>query len=281
MNVLVATDGSKYGRWAIGWLGELPLAQKPHVTVLHVIDLGALRAPFMVQPVIVGTERYLQAEIRRMEAQGKKIKQEAAKLLASLGLKGRAVVERGPVADTIVKRAGRGTTMLAIGSRGLDALDRLMLGSVSTQVVHHAPAPVLVVKEEPRPLARLVLAVDGSKASDKAVRFVLRTLAPAQPQRTTVTVVHAMPYLKYPEVREGGKRIVRRVADKLVRAGYRVEEAPRLGKPADEILAVAKQHKADMIVTGAKGMGAVSRFLLGSVSTKVVQESACSVLIVR
>ncbi len=281
MKVLVATDGSKYGRWAIGWLEALPLAQKPQVTVLHVIDLAALRAPFMVQPVIVGTERYLRAEINRLEAQAKKTKQEAASLLASLGLKGRALVERGAVAATIVKRAGRGTKLLAIGSRGLDALDRFMLGSVSTQVVHHAPSSVLVVKEEPRPLARLVLAVDGSKASDKAMRFLLRSMAPADPQRVTVTVVHAMPYLKYPEVREGGKRIVQRTADKFVRAGYSVEEAPRLGKPADEILAVAKQHKADLIVTGAKGLGAVSRFLLGSVSTKVLQESPCSVLIVH
>ena len=44
---------------------------------------------------------------------------------------------------------------------------------------------------------------------------------------------------------------------------------------------VAERHKADLIICGAKGLGAVARFLLGSVSTKLVQHSECSVLIVR
>jgi nucleotide-binding universal stress UspA family protein len=42
----------------------------------------------------------------------------------------------------------------------------------------------------------------------------------------------------------------------------------------------AKQH-ADLIVMGAKGLGAIDRFLLGSVSTRVVQHANCSVLVVR
>ena len=54
-----------------------------------------------------------------------------------------------------------------------------------------------------------------------------------------------------------------------------------MGKPADEILTVAKQDKADLIVTGAKGLGAIRRVLLGSVSTRVVQHAHCGVLVVR
>jgi nucleotide-binding universal stress UspA family protein len=44
---------------------------------------------------------------------------------------------------------------------------------------------------------------------------------------------------------------------------------------------VASKHHADLIVMGAKGLDAVSRFLLGSVSTRVVQHATCSVLVVR
>jgi nucleotide-binding universal stress UspA family protein len=55
----------------------------------------------------------------------------------------------------------------------------------------------------------------------------------------------------------------------------------RLGKPADEILTEAKREKVDLIVTGAKGLGAIGRVLLGSVSTRVVQHAASSVLVVR
>lgn len=285
MKVLAATDGSKYGRWAIEWLGRLPFVTRPVVRVLHVIDVAALRAPFMIQPVIVGTERYLQAELKRMEATAKATKEQSAALLTSLGLSGTVTVERGGVAATIAKRTKRGVGLLSIGSRGLDALDRFMLGSISSHAIHHAACSVLVVKEAPRPLRQIVLAVDGSPASDKAVRFLLRHMNPTpdgpEEEPITVTVVHVMPFLKYPELRETGRALVQRYADKVAKAGFRVQEAMRLGKPADQILTAAKQHKADLIVTGAKGLGAIGRVLLGSVSTRVVHHAACSVLVVR
>ena len=285
MNVLVATDGSKFGKWALGWIAQLPLAQAPTVKVLHIADIAALRAPFIMQPVVVGTERYLKAEIARMEAHAKKAKQEATDMMKSLHLSGRVVIERGPVAATIIKAAKRGVQLVAVGSRGLDALDRFMLGSVSSHVIHHVACSVLVVREAPRPIRQVVLAIDGSAASKKAVQFLLRSMRPWEDvpdqEPLTVTVAHVMPFLKYPELREAGKAMVEECANKLSRAGYLIDQVPRLGNPADEILNIAQERKADLIVTGAKGFGAIGRFLLGSVSTRVVQHASCSVLVVR
>lgn len=285
MKVLVATDGSKYGRWAIEWLAHLPFVTPPTVRVLHVVDVAGLRAPFMIQPVVVGTERYLQAEIRRMEAAAKAAKKQSADALASAGLSGTVTVDRGGVTATIIRHAKRGVGLLAIGSRGLDALDRFMLGSTSTHAIHQAPCSVLVVKEAPKPVRQVVLAIDGSAASDKAVKFLLRHLNPQpdgpEQEPMLVTVVHVMPYLKYPELREAGRAVAQRAVDRLAKAGFQAQEALRLGKPADEILTVAKRHQADLVVTGAKGLGALGRVLLGSVSTRIVQHAACSVLVVR
>lgn len=285
MKVLAATDGSKYGRWAIEWLARVPFKVRPVVRVLHVVDVAGLRAPFLVQPVIVGTERYLQEEIKRMETVARATKAQSAELLASLGLTGTVSVDRGGVAAVIMKHAKRGVGLLSIGSRGLDALDRFMLGSISNHAIHHAPCPVLVVKEAPRPVREIVVAIDGSPASSKAVRYLVRNVNPAPDgphhEPVMVTVAHVMPYLKYPELREAGKMVMRRQVDRLAKAGFQVREAMRLGKPADEILTVATEHHADLIVTGAKGLGAISRVLLGSVSTRVVQHAACSVLVIR
>ena len=72
MKILAATDGSKHGRWAIEWLAEMPFAVQPVVRVLHVIDVASVRAPFMIQPMIVGTERYIQSEVKRMETASNK-----------------------------------------------------------------------------------------------------------------------------------------------------------------------------------------------------------------
>jgi len=284
MRVLVATDGSKYGKWALEWVAQLPLAEAPTVKVLHVVDLQGLRAPFMLQPVVAGTERYLKAEVAKFLKHAKRAREEATALLKSLRLRGRVVTERGPVAATIVKEAKRGVQLVAVGSRGLDALDRFMLGSVSNHVIHHVSCSVLVVREAPRAIRRIVLGIDGSAASKRAMQFLLRTLRPAADSRrepVIVTVTHAMPFLEYPELRQAGKSMVGEFAEKLVRAGYRVEQVPRIGNPADEILKVADTHEADLIVTGAKGLGAIGRFLLGSVSTRVVQHASCSVLVVR
>src|SRR5262245_51740489 len=117
MDVLVATDGSKFGRWALEWIARLPLAQAPTVKVITIVDLQALRSPFMLQPVMAGTERYLKAEVSKFLKQAKRAKEEATARLKSLRLKGRVVTERGPVAATIVDKAKRGVALVAIGSR--------------------------------------------------------------------------------------------------------------------------------------------------------------------
>ena len=286
MNVLVATDGSKYGRWGLNWVAKLPFVEPAKVTALHVLDLSALRAPFLWQPVMAGSERYIQEEIQRMEARAAKTLKEATQQLAALKLKGTVRKEQGAIAPVILKRAPKRDGLLVVGSQGLDALDRFMLGSVSTKLIHHATCPVLVVKNEAVPLRRITLATDGSDASAKALEFVLTKF---QPDRSTgkgwrapihVSVIHVMPFLKYPELKEAGYKLIEQSVQKLIKAGFTAEAVCQLGKPAEVIMKVASKHHADLIVMGAKGLGAIARFLLGSVSTRVVQHANCSVLVV-
>ena len=287
MNVLVATDGSKYGRWGLNWVAKLPFVERPCVIALHVLDLSALRAPFLWQPVMAGSERYIQEEIHRMEARSAKTLKEATQQLAALKLKGTVRKEQGAIAPVILKRAPKRDGLLVVGSQGLDALDRFMLGSVSTNLIHHATCPVLVVKDEAVPLRRITLATDGSDASAQALEFVLTKF---QPDRSTgkggrapihVSVIHVMPFLKYPELKEAGHKLIEQSVKKLIKAGFTAEAVCQLGKPAEVIMKVASKHHADLIVMGAKGLGAIARFLLGSVSTRVVQHANCSVLVVR
>ena len=287
MNVLVATDGSKHGGWGLNWVATLPFIKPPRVTVLHVLDIAALRAPFLSQPVMAGTERYIQEELQRMEARSTKTLKEATQQLAAMKLKGTVRKEQGAVAPVNLKRAPKRDGLLVVGSQGLDALDRFMLGSVSTNLIHHATCPVLVVKGEAAPLRRIALATDGSSASAKALAFVL---AKFRPNRSTgkgeqvsihVSVIHVMPPVKYPGLETANRTLIEQSVQKLIKAGFTAEPVCELGKPAEEIMEVASTHHADLIVMGAKGLGAIARFLLGSVSTRVVQYAHCSVLVVR
>ena len=276
MNVLVATDGSKYGQWGLNWVAKLPFVEPPRVTALHVLDRAIYSLPFRTK-----------LEMQRIEARSARTIAYTKKQLASLKLKGRVRSEQGVVASTILNHIPKQSGLLVVGNKGLGALDRFMLGSVSTKLIHHATCPVLVVKGEAVPLKRIALAIDGSPASAKALELV-RTLF--EPDRSSgkgdhvpihVSVVHVMPFMRYPEVKEAGRKLVDQSVQKLVKAGFTAEPVCQLGKPAEEIMKVASKHHDDLIVMGAKGVDAVSRFLLGSVSRRVVQHGNCSVLVVR
>ncbi|MEP6958622.1 MAG: universal stress protein [Nitrospirota bacterium] len=287
MNVLVATDGSKYGRWGLNWVSKLPFIEPPRVTALHVLNIDAFRSPFLVQPVMAGNERYIQEEIQRIEARSAKTIMDTKKQMAALKLKGTVLEDQGAIAPLILKRVPKRDGLLVVGSHGLDALDRFMLGSVSTNLIHHATCPILVVKGAATPPRRITLAIDGSNASVKALEFVLARLRPvSSPGKAGrlpihVSVIHVMPFIKYPEMKEAGRKLVEQSVRKLIEAGFTAEALCQLGKPAEEIVQVATKHHADLIVMGAKGLGAIARFLVGSVSTRVVHLSACSVLVVR
>ena len=287
MNVLVATDGSKHGGWGLNWTATLPFVKPPRVTVLHVLDIASLRAPFLSQPVVAGIERYIQEDIQRMETRSANILKEAAQQLKALKVKGTVRKEQGAIAPVILKRAPKRDGLLVVGSQGLDALDRFMLGSVSTNLIHHATCPVLVVKGEAAPLRRIALATDGSSASAKALTFVLTKF---RPDRATgkggqasihVSVIHVMPQARYPGVEAANRTLIEQNVQKLIKAGFTAEPVYQLGNPSEEIMKAAAAQHADLIVMGAKGLGAIARFLIGSVSTRVVQHANSSVLVVR
>lgn len=287
MNIVVAVDGSKFGRWAVEWVDRLPLIPSRRITAVHVIDDRSLRAPMTPQPVPMWNEVFIQKEIKRRVAEGKKIANDTKKLFDLLHLKGKIATDRGLVASTLLKRAKGKGNLLVLGSRGLAAIDRFLLGSVSTKVIHQASCSVLVVKEAPRPLKRILFATDGSKSSERALSFLTKKMLPLTAQGKKhaavieVVIMHVMPYFKYPELKAAGKELVRHTSTRLAKAGFQVEEVSKVGQPAEQVLNFAERTNVDLIIMGARGLGAVSRFFLGSVSTKLVQHSSCSVLIVR
>jgi len=282
MKIVAAVDGSKYGRWAIEWIARVPFAKSPEVTAVHVLDVVSLRAPFMVQPVVAGNVQLLRKEMQRLVRLSKRVMAESNSLFAALKIRGKVVTVKGAAAPSILGSAPGPGGLIVMGSRGLSPIDRFMLGSVSTRVTTHATCSTLLVKQPPRPLRRLLFATDGSRPSANALRFLMRELAPAQSGKDVeILVMHSIPFLGYPELKEAAQAMVGDAAEKLATAGYQVTEVVQLGDPADQIMKIAGKHKVDLIVTGAKGMGAMARFLLGSVSTKLVQHSTCSVLVVR
>jgi nucleotide-binding universal stress UspA family protein len=282
MKAVVGIDGSKYGEWALEWVAKLPFVTVPKVLAVHGIDTHSVHPNFIAHPSVTGVEPDAGEAIHFLEARAKQVTEETKQRMVALGLEGSVRVEKQEaIANALLKHAGR-NGLVVVGSRGLNAMDRFMLGSVSTAVTLHASSPVLIVKEPPKSIKRILYATDGSPSSGKALRFLTKQfrIKPGD-EPIGILLVHVMPFLRYPVVKEAGEKLLAQEAGKLEKSGYRVREFPRVGPAAEEIMKIVSREQPDLVVTGAKGRGAVARFLQGSVSIKIVQRSDCSVFVVR
>jgi nucleotide-binding universal stress UspA family protein len=131
--ILVAYDGSEPAKHALDratWL--------PHDEGVWVIS---------VVPVILGAGRGGGIDPTSGVEDHRRMLDEAAAILASRGVEARAIEAVGHPADAILRVAqDEGFDIVVLGSRGLNAVERFVMGSVSTRVVTHAHCDVLVVR---------------------------------------------------------------------------------------------------------------------------------------
>ena len=141
----------------------------------------------------------------------------------------------------------------------------------------------------------IVVGTDGSETAGKAV---LQATKLARQVGASVSLVSAYEPVSGNRLREEKREVpkdlewmvnpredveatLNEAAESVERAGVQVDTFAREGDPADAILDVAEETKADLIVVGNKGMTGTKRFLLGSVPNKVSHHAPCSVLIIR
>jgi nucleotide-binding universal stress UspA family protein len=132
---------------------------------------------------------------------------------------------------------------------------------------------------------RVLVAYDGSDVSRRALQRVVRFTTAAEIGIVTVArpIYRDPPYTGYadPKDEEEQRRVLGNARDILEQGGISAAGFAPVGDPADEILGTAASFGAELIVLGARSMGTVKRLVLGSVSTKVMRESNCDVLIVK
>jgi nucleotide-binding universal stress UspA family protein len=134
-------------------------------------------------------------------------------------------------------------------------------------------------------MPRILIAFDGSDASRRALERVTRFMKEADIAVVTVArpIYRDPPFTGYadPTDEEEQRQRLFAARDELQRAGVAATGYAPVGDPADAILATARAFEAELIVIGARALGTLGRLVLGSVSTKVVHESDCDVLIVK
>lgn len=142
---------------------------------------------------------------------------------------------------------------------------------------------------------RIVVGTDGSETAAEAVHqaidlakltgatlSLVSAYAPVSGRRVKAEQSEAPADVQY-EIgpREDVNFVLDAAAAEAKKEGIEVQTHPVEGDPADAILNVAEETKADLIVVGNKGMTGARRYLLGSVPNNVSHHAPCSVIIVR
>lgn len=283
----MASDGSRDAATAVEWLAHFPLAAEAEVEVI-----GAIPSPML-------DEALSQTPWSELRRQAECVIEEARARLAKRWPTATArIVEGDPRTALLDAAVASSADLIVLGARGLGAAASMLLGSVSVSVARHAPCSVLVCRSGARPVRTMTIGVDGGADSDRAID-VLRELP--LPDTLVAHVVGVVEPLRFPttapafmtstlkaainDLEDKQRRVlataVWAAVERLSLRVARVVGATPTGSPAAMLVRDADEHQSDLIVVGARGVGAVERILLGSVSESVLRHAGCAVLIVR
>lgn len=299
--IVVGTDGSGCAVQAQELLRHLALpagtaihavgvALDPRLAAAGYCDVGFVN--MQVGQQIIDAERQALAEATR----------EAEQRLAREGCQITSAVRAGDISHEIVTAAAEfQADLVVVGTRGRSRLDHLFLGSTAHKVARTASCSVLVSRGKTPAVARVVLAVDGSESSSRAIRLLGRLPLPPDGQATVVHVCKSLhPVLECLEIlpgarprieplvepdrcrqREHAEQLVHAACQCLANAGKTARPHVALGDPADEICSLIRRVHADLVVAGARGVSGVQGLLVGSVADRLLQHAPCSVLLAR
>jgi nucleotide-binding universal stress UspA family protein len=279
-DILVPTDGSDCAEAAEGYAADLAARYGATVHVLCVVDSRLLEnAP---QYDRVKAEHRETAEQTCNEISGRDVAAE------------RAVRTDVPHEAILTYATDEDIDLIVMGTHGRTGVDRYLLGSVTEKVVRMADPPVLTVKAsddvaDTYPYTDILVPTDGSEGSEAAFPPAVDIATTYDARLHGISVVDTVS-LGF-DVRSSGmldaleesargalERLEQRAARSSITA---VETAIRHGTPFSEIHSHVEEHDIDLVVMGTHGRSGLERYLLGSVTEKIVRTSSVPVLTVR
>ncbi|NUS42696.1 MAG: universal stress protein [Mycobacteriaceae bacterium] len=275
--VVVGVDGSESAARAVRW-GAAEAAA--HGSPLHLVfgvgepvDFGA---GLGVPPI--GDDLFRREGIEAVEAAGRLAEETAASL--SAGDITTSVVDAPPI-PALTQLSGQ-ARMIVVGTRGLGAFRRGLLGSVSTAVAREASCPVAVIPDgELRRSGPVVVGVDGSPADQAAVDIAFDEAAHREAE---LIALHAATWIgmqsNWQIQTEGSVLISETLAGRRERyPEVRTRRIVVEEEPAKGLLAAA--HNAQLVVVGTHNPSRIIEWLCGSTAQNVIHHADCPIIVAQ
>jgi nucleotide-binding universal stress UspA family protein len=278
--ILLPTDGSKDAVRAAEAASDLAKRCGAELHVVHVWhDVRGFAHDFVKR------------ELRR---QGQEILDEQVKKIRASGVEvTKAYLRKGRTSNEVIALSKEiDADLLVVGSRGLGTVRRILMGSQSEEIVHHAQVPVLVLTgaEDFWPPARIVVGEDFSDDARKAGELAAAIgklygaeglLVYSHPDLPEVPPGEARSAVQnLTEMRERDESMLEdRAGDLENMLGSRPEIRISGGYPANVLLEASQEVQPSLVAVGSRGLAGLIRTRLGSVSTKVVTAARGPVLV--
>ena len=296
--ILCPVDYSRFSRHALDQAVALARETGAEILAMHacavapVTEVVTVGAPIPLEPARF-SPAYRQTLVRELHDFTTEV--EAGGLVIAT-----SVVERDPVA-AIVETAERWSAdLIVMGTHGRSGFERLLLGSVAERVLRKAPCPVLTVPRQVASarktltFARIVCGVDLSTASLRGLEYAASLASAAGRGVHVLNVVELLPEpsglhdgaaLDTPDfraelLRTSRERLHEAIPERL-RDACPLDESIAMGKAWQQILRVAHEERADLIVLGVQGRSAADLLFFGSTTQHVVRQAECPVLTIR
>lgn len=277
--VLVGTDGSESALYAVRWAAQVAARQGVPLHIVHAIGIPIDLGPTLDYAPLEG-ETYRSAAQAAVD-EARAAAAEAATPIQRVRID-ISVSDEAPI--PLLRDLSAQARLLVVGTRGLGALRRGLLGSASTSLARHAHCPIAVIPEDPPAEGPVLVGVDGSGCSVRAIEIAFEQAAG---RGTDLIAVHTWSefyrYLSREDLQQEAESLL---SENL--AGYcrqypdlRVHRIVREDRPARAILAVAAETDAQLIVIGSRGRGGFVGMTLGSVSQAILHSYERPVIIAR
>jgi nucleotide-binding universal stress UspA family protein len=278
--ILVPTDGSECAAAAIRYAEDLAGQYEATVHVLCVVDSRTLdNAPHL--------ERLEEESTERVES--------VCNDLAGSDITVDNAVRTGVPHQEILRYVTQqDIDLITMGTHGRTGVERYLLGSVTEKIVRLSDVPVLTVQDEPDgrvtcPYADILIPTDGSEQAAAAVDLGVDIAGTYDARLHALSVVDVVALggdLQSADVFEmledTAQSAVDGVEDEAARRSLSaVETAVEYGHPYREIHDYVGANDVDLVVMGTHGRSGLERYLLGSVTEKIVRTSDVPVLTVR